>query len=110
MDDITAFIAARLDEDEAAAKDVRYVWPTDFDVALNPARVLREVEAKRAIVAEYTAFMRPVRAGQSIGKRPGPGLEGAVTELERVVKLIAAVYSDHSDYKQSWANGLTDDR
>ncbi len=132
MDDLTAFITARLDEDEAIAKAA---WPGPWDLETeiggfgpvscvlmpipqhkgartgltsftplgtqdadtaahiaryDPARVLREVTAKRAIAetgaslaSSHDKYIRIV--GESI-----------LTEL-------AAVWSDHPDYKQEWA-------
>jgi hypothetical protein len=66
--DLVAFLNARLDEDEARALKAREEWDTDhvryewedlpdevFAHARthDPGRVLREVEAKRFILAEY---------------------------------------------------------
>src|SRR6266550_3786728 len=79
MDDLVAFVTARLDEDEAAARESYYEgqrwlteeegvyrWPDDELVHTadrkadarhiarhDPARALREVEAKRAILDAY---------------------------------------------------------
>jgi Family of unknown function (DUF6221) len=55
----------------------------------DPARVLREVEAKRKILAEYVAYT-----------------ESYVTQarqLEFSIACLAAVYSDHPDYDPEWA-------
>ncbi|ORL40180.1 hypothetical protein A6F59_16735 [Prescottella equi] len=55
----------------------------------DPARVLREVEAKRQIMDqfEYDAEM---------GYSDQSGL---------VLRMLASVYSDHPDYQQEWAIG-----
>jgi Family of unknown function (DUF6221) len=124
-DDLAAFLKARLDEDEAAAKatqaaaaewflgssedddkrSIRYTGPStlypgeswDYCIAdrvtedaaahiarHDPARVLREIEAKRAILAQWEA-----------GPAGSPVLTFALHNL-------AAVYSDHPDYRQEW--------
>lgn len=111
-DDLVAFLRARLDEDEAAAKLAAReggTWTQDDPQRYpgsisslggqvvyaegapdenqaphiarhDPARVLREVEAKRAILDEYLA---------------APG-------WPQDVVLLAAVYSDHPDYRDEW--------
>jgi len=48
----------------------------------DPARVLREVAAKREILAEYEAAYR--------------------TDLGVAIKALAAVDSGHPDYRQEW--------
>ena len=72
----------------------------------DPARVLREVEAGRKLLDLYEraksyrnqVFAQPEPRSISSEMR-------AVTQmmaLEQVLKLRAAVYSDHPDYDQSW--------
>jgi len=56
----------------------------------DPARVLRDVEADRKLLAEYERSVRAV----------GVGLSG---QLHRVVLAKAAVHSDHPDYRPEWA-------
>ena len=56
-------------------------------IALNdPARVLREVEAGRAILAMYA-----------------DGLAYDDYAVGRVIRVLVAVYSDHPDYDEEWA-------
>jgi hypothetical protein len=126
IDEMIAFVAARLDEDEAAAKSaaaetaagwftgtsedsdersVCYTGPStlhpgsmwDYDIAdrvpqaaaahiarHDPARALREVAAKRAILLQWEH------------SPPGsPALTNALYQL-------AAVYSDHPGYRPEW--------
>ena len=96
-DDIAAFLAARLDEDEA--------WGNNPECGCyqDPARVLREAEAGRKLLDLYEraksyrdrVFARPEPRSVSDEMR-------AVTQmmaLEQVMRLRAAVYSDHPDYK-----------
>ena len=143
MDDLTAFIKARLDEDEAAAKAVAplghvfdmggerlddqfahirvrhhsedgrsYSQPdqpaTRHFARHDPARVLREVAAKRAIVAEHIH----AKASHVGGGTHRFGCENCDDDREygiwgsgwcATVRQLAAVWSDHPDYKQEWA-------
>ena len=146
---LIAFLAARLDEDEAAAeaaaeddgadwfanakegwdadeRSVMYTGPStlrpggtwDYPVCRSlsvgaaehiarhdPARVLREVEAGRTILAEHFAEDR----GESL---PGAdcgvcyyiGTPGSPAGWPcRTLRALAAVWSDHPDYDQEWA-------
>ena len=95
-DGLTAFLTARLDEDEASARDVRYIWPTSFEITLNPARVLREVEAGRAILAEYG------RIAESARRYPNAANAAALIAMQTAVRHLVAVYSDHPDYRPEW--------
>ena len=126
--DLIAFLNARLDEDEAAAKGAAgdvweyrdtWVWCGPFEVAdifgcadmeeigghiarHDPARVLREVTAKRAIVTRYAAVRR------AFGDREG-GLWPDVTRREKshayaTLCDLAGIWSDHPDYRDEWAS------
>jgi hypothetical protein len=123
MTDLAAFLAARLDEDEAVAKAAQEVASSDTELAQQagpcvsdpgyahiarhgPSRVLREVAAKRAILAEH----RPERWGQSLiwcsrCYIPVPDAREDEDQYEHVdwpcptVRALIAVYSDHSDYR-----------
>lgn len=93
--DCADFIRARLAEDEAAARDKRYVWPTDFEVTLNPARVLREVAATRRIM------------GRHLNLRPGSHCDWCLDTGWGEwpcpdVRDIAAAWSAHPDYDPAW--------
>lgn len=63
----------------------------------DPARVLREVEAKRAILAEYEKEARVIEQGHRTG-----WTEGGQAVRETVLRLHASVYADHPDYDESW--------
>jgi len=133
MSELLAFLAARLDEYEAAAKatapsGTRLAWKTDVQVdddgrvvghcviswpdvagvagawglergtgsavaehiALHdPARVLREVEAKRKILAMYLDAV--AEADPEV-----------VEWMLAVVRTEASVYGDHPDFDPSW--------
>jgi hypothetical protein len=123
VNDLIAFLAARLDEDEAAAKAVQDnsepwpgQWEADGNYALrthngwvlagavtpggefrpgvlahlaryDPARVLREVGAKRAILAAYQ-----------------DSAEGSIVRdvLGFAVITYAAIWDSHPGYRQDW--------
>ena len=81
--DLVEFLRARLDEDEAEHWAIASIYIARHD----PARVLREVEAKRRIVA--TAVLM---------------LDGGVSyeSWESVLQDLALPYSEHPDYRQEW--------
>lgn len=57
-----------------------------------PARVLRQVAATRHVVEQYKAVWR------------GPGWsDGQRETFELNLRAIAAVWSDHPDYRPEWA-------
>ena len=87
MDDLIAFIAARLDEDEASAKalasDMPYLDAMCARVAAGgSARVLREVAALRQILWMANKFTTQDRA--------------------YLFLQLADIWSDHPDYSGDW--------
>jgi Family of unknown function (DUF6221) len=138
MDDLIAFLAARLDEDEAAAKAAQAPSPwkaavhesdhwivTDatgepliYDEGTpsleeaahiarhDPARVLRDVAAKRAILAEHG----PASGGRDADRcRVCTAVhDGHATRFRApcpTLLFLAAIWSDHAAYQQEWALG-----
>ena len=111
-DDLAAFLAARLDEDEARAAasrslreklddprriisgDVRngaeYAW---LETGADPARVLREVAAKRLMLADHEGVHR-CDWGEHRGGDFGPCKQA---------RLLALPYAGHPDYDEDWA-------
>jgi hypothetical protein len=79
----------------------------------DPARVLAECEAKRRIVQDHATWERDNRKAWKDYSR---WLEGKAVAadpparttpekwhgLEHAVRVLAAVYSDHPDYRQEW--------
>jgi hypothetical protein len=130
--DLAAFISARLSEDEAMAYGLcgnglhlaRWVVSGDsifvgteprpeqpiahardervrqHIARHDPARVLREVTAKRAIVARYG---EPLAGLGNLGDQLQ--LSQEKTGLWFAVRELAAVWSDHPDYRAEWAPG-----
>ena len=132
MDDLVAFLQARLDERAARAEAARHggdgVWSQPYPdtspgmvadsadeyvvyddsltsreqaahiAANDPARVLREVEAKRRLIELHGA--------DGAHECPeGADAWGARTGYERnclTLRLLAAVYADHPDYLEEW--------
>jgi hypothetical protein len=107
-DDLVAFVSARLDEDEAAAK-----------AAAEAARALREVEAKRKILGMHHptephpefGFTYPAAARFCGYCGPGDNWQ-AEQEPDHYpfalwpcghARLLAAIWSDHPDYRPEWA-------
>jgi hypothetical protein len=93
---LIAFLRARLDEEEARAKDDFVCEP----IAVKE-RALREVAAKRAIVTRCAAVL------QSFDDREN-GMWPDVSRRERshayaTLCDLATIDSDHPDYQQKWA-------
>jgi hypothetical protein len=123
MDDLIAFLNARLDEDERTAKAVAWdgsgntlswdliasatveVGEDEFGtddrtvanhiVSHDPARVLREVASKRRI-ADLAHRVPKVAA-------PTDLFDNSRDAWGEVLKQLALSYSDHPEYRQEWA-------
>jgi hypothetical protein len=114
--DLIAFLIARLDEDERTARaaeesgggdwwtaeEVLHRLTTDADghsdaihiARHDPARVLRDVKADRALLRRHT-----IGSLLSRGQYKG----GYCEALDEVIQIRAARFSDHPDYRQEWA-------
>ena len=144
-DDLVAFLNARLDEDELLAKRTNsgeWTFDTHGQLLVNqgatiskianlgvsvfgwhiarhdPARVLREVEAKRAILRMHnrltpyleSGFTYPAAANFCGYCGPGDNWQaehepdhypGAAWPCQHV-RILAAIWSEHPDYQQEW--------
>jgi hypothetical protein len=73
----------------------------DFIAAHNPARVLREIDAKRGIVRAYeTAVAAFNDTGPAMADYDR--LTGSVSSLRGSLELLAAVYADRPGYRKEW--------
>lgn len=131
MDDLIAFLRARLDEDEqwasTASEYASEHWRVDDDEETlllydpmpeepgmgktlggrvvahiarhDPARVLREVQAKRAVIAECAWWHDRVNARE---KHPMPCLADRFEVAMSVLRALATAYNDHPDYRENW--------
>lgn len=95
---ITEFLEARIAEDEAQNKSLPDEYGhCDYESGAHyeSARVLAECAAKRAVV-HYCA-------GLGIGRRVEVEVDGQFRAALWISRQMAAVYSDHADYRQEWA-------
>lgn len=130
---LTEFLLARIAEDEqrAAYAESRDGNLSDHDTAgwwlghyqhytrHDPARVLRECEAKRRIVEQLQRHGRLVEGNAAKHAEASRGgldnqeqitalrthgweLRGRLDALQMVVDSLAAVYADHPDYRDEW--------
>lgn len=68
-------------------------------LANDPASVLRDIAAKRAVVDLCEKLARAA----AIRCEPGSPLESMWTAYEEVAKQFAAIDSGHADYQKEWA-------
>ena len=84
---ITDFLLARIQEDEARANYYRAL-------ALGTTRVLAECAAKRAIVERCYGDHEDAMASNN----------DSTEAASEVLYALASVYKDHPDYRQEWAS------
>ncbi|WP_051942702.1 DUF6221 family protein [Streptacidiphilus rugosus] len=113
--EVAAFLRARLQDDWNYARDAMtssgcwtaertvvvldtgaeiadvFLGPADHIARFDPARVMTDVDAKRAIVDAYDHS--PANAGAKVSSHEG---------LHTAVLLLASVYADHADYREEW--------
>jgi hypothetical protein len=101
---ITEFLLARIAEDEDDARHADRGFRVVGFPAGTPAHVLAECEAKRRIV-EFAAGASNDRASVISEFAVGRQQEAAMwadDPGEKILRALAAVYSDHPDYDESW--------
>jgi hypothetical protein len=107
MDDLVTFLRVRLAEDEAAAR----AWlpfgnpdaaARDHVARHDPARVLREVDAKRRIIeaAEDASGIDAQLDGQLRVGRRDEAIEPYVGDV--ILRALALPYADRPDYRDEW--------
>jgi hypothetical protein len=126
MDELVQFLRARLDEDEQlarAATQGEWVWSREFvtppgyhhrtvgplepgDAAYiahqHPARVLRDIEAKRKLLALYVEHERMDRETFEAEGEHARSLVSLRAAYFDAVRFHAAVYADHPSYREEW--------
>lgn len=118
MDDILAFITARLDEDEAAVNhweeweaplggiEVREAigYPSEEYLSIGRARVLRQVAAMRKILRIHRTVPAMFRDGSTRDTCSECANDHQIPHEPCVFKrIIASIYSDHREYREEWA-------
>lgn len=125
-DDLVAFLRDRLDEDERIARrpgdsfrqigetgvivategdraeecaSANWAGVADHIVRHDPARVLREVEGKRGVIALYDRAVVDSKSSDFLVRGPAPMV---ITVLTPVLAHLAQAYSAHSDYRPEW--------
>lgn len=80
------------------------LWPQAVHiVAWDPARVLREIDAKRRVVEEYKAAAAEYAAdGLAYDHESEVGRARTAT-LKRTLRLLALPYVDREGYRTEWA-------
>lgn len=103
MNDLAAFLRARLDEDHATAVKalrgyqhvygITHYFPANHDtsVAMNPRVALAEVESKRRIIDEAWNYSPELEHG-----------DNGEWAFDTVLRLLAQPYADHRDFDPGW--------
>ncbi|MEU5900519.1 DUF6221 family protein [Streptomyces venezuelae] len=128
MDDLVLWLGEQLDEDEADARaaatrspEWRLARPLDDeelgDAGLlrpaelkhaerhDPARVLREIDAKRRIIEQCAYWNeRAAREAADPPKYPQPGLDlGLLLDaMNPILRALALPYADRPGYREDW--------
>ncbi|WP_405956099.1 DUF6221 family protein [Streptomyces phaeochromogenes] len=81
----------------------RQLGPADAAhiAAHDPARVLREIEAKRGIVRDYRAAVAKLDDTE-VGTPAHDRATGAVVSLRRAMCLLATTYDARPGFKEEW--------
>jgi hypothetical protein len=113
---IVEFLQARLADDEHEAREIAVVSLASFPFGEEKpyaARAVREVEAKRAILADHETRVErgfdPVDAidwSCSVCSRCGT-ISSDESDGCPTVLALATVYADHPDYDPVWSQALT---
>ena len=97
MSDLLAFLNARLDEDERYLDSNRsHLWTQ---------RPLREVTAKRAIIRAVFDYEATIDGEWGCGHSADDIAAGRCDSPDQIeaLRVLAAVYDDHPDYRTAWA-------
>lgn len=109
------FAVSLYDSGDESLAVVRGSYAAQHIALHDPARVLREVEAMRAVLALYAETAAVVSRAEGRMRHamaPPPGsvanldrLDGGreLAVLHRVISSLAAVFDQHPDYRQDWS-------
>jgi hypothetical protein len=128
VDDLVRWLGEQLDEDERIARragdsfrqigetgvivategdraeecaSANWVGVAEHIVEHDPARVLREIDAKRGIIRAYeTAVAAFNDSGPAMANYDR--LTGSVSALRGSLQLLATVYADRPGYREEW--------
>jgi hypothetical protein len=129
VEDLIAFLRARLDEDERIARGVQWDssgntldWRLPFSATVevgteafttddsaiaahvarhDPARVLAEVDAKRRIIDECAYWLDKINESAT-AEIPYPNLPERGEVVLPVITLLGLPYADHPHYRNEW--------
>jgi hypothetical protein len=119
MDELVPWLGEQLAEDERIARragdSFRQIGETGVIVAHDPARVLREIDAKRQLLTGYTKAVEQVEELDALRERlRASGQDVFMTEMERasaihkrdvlhgVLQILALPYADRPGYREEW--------
>lgn len=122
MDELVRWLGEQLDEEQHAAEDAlkkttttrRMIggqWVEDTAQppewrrsSWSPARVLREIDAKRQILEDYRVTVNACRyeAGRNINSPGLATMYAGRDALASVVRLLALPYADRVGYREKW--------
>lgn len=120
MDELVLWLGEQLDEDEQIARAadadlsnltgwVEIEYPeTKADEAHalrhSPARVLREIDAKRRILAECTYWNGKLnQEASNPPTHPYPCLGEILDAVNPILRALALPYADRDGYREEWA-------
>src|SRR5690242_2681117 len=97
----TDFLLARITEDEewarwATSETPRF--PGDNQARSHPRRLLAECEAKRQIIGRHSG----TGDGRCLRCVCNDTSHDAVNQLCGTLRIVAAIYADHPDYREEW--------
>lgn len=100
MSDLTEFLLARIAEDKETARFSESLYGAGSSLYVaghDPARVLDECAAKWLLVEDHAEY------AEDMATAPSDFAAGRLFMARLALARLAAVYSDHSDYRQEWA-------
>ena len=140
---ITEFLLARIAEDEERASTVAWAMlPNEgstasivldhpglatgdnpgFVTSYDPARVLADCMARRALIQIVEQSLQPLEAAEVAAANPGVSVDSAAGQAallgynegvrfasEQVLVILAAAYADHEDFQKEWVSGEAND-